>query len=246
MSLRTSQLSESIVETYLDKNTDFTRKYFAGKFSRASSRVVLESSGVMSSSTSSVKNPSKHRQVLKPLRGTVSIMNPEKLRGIFEPETPAESGKLMTDSSTSMTPTRADISGLDERELLMELIREISNELDVQRLCHKILVNIGILTNADRCSLFLAEGARDSRILVSKLFDVTSESTLEATLRANSDRVYTVPFGVGIAGYSAQTGETINIRNAYEVSSDVQIVRINLTYFRCSFICLFAGQHDAT
>lgn len=216
MNLTPSQLSESIVETYLDQNTDFTREYFAGKFSRASSsRVVLETSGVMSSA---VKNPSKHCQVLKPLRGSVSIMNPEKLRGIFDPETVPESGKLYTDSSTSMTPTRADIRGLDERELLMELIREISNELDVQRLSHKILVNIGVLTNADRCSLFLAEGSKDNRILVSKLFDVTSESTLETTLRENNDRVYTVPFGVGIAGYSAQTGETINIRDAYKVS----------------------------
>jgi GAF domain-containing protein len=148
------------------------------------------------------------------------MMNPEKVRGIFDPETATESGKLSVDSSTSMTPSRADIHGLDERELLMELIREISNELDVQRLSHKILVNIGVLTNADRCSLFLAEGSKDNRILVSKLFDVTSESTLEATLRENNDRVYTVPFGVGIAGYSAQTGETINIRNAYEVSGD--------------------------
>lgn len=220
MNLTPSQLSESIVETYLDQNTDFTREYFAGKFSRASSsRVVLETSGMMSSPCSSaVKNPSKHCQVLKPLRGSVSIMNPEKLRGIFDPETAPESGKLYTDSSTSMTPTRADIRGLDERELLMELIREISNELDVQRLSHKILVNIGVLTNADRCSLFLAEGSKDNRILVSKLFDVTSESTLETTLRENNDRVYTVPFGVGIAGYSAQTGETINIRDAYKVS----------------------------
>jgi hypothetical protein len=152
-------------------------------------------------------------------------MNPEKVRGIFDPETQGESGKRPTDATTSMTPTRTDIRGLDERELLMELIREISNELDVQRLSHKILVNIGILTNADRCSLFLAEGSKDNRILVSKLFDVTSESTLEATLRANNDRVYTVPFGVGIAGHTAQTGETINIRNAYEVSDSVVLSR---------------------
>ncbi len=220
MNLTSSQLSTSIVERYLDQNSDFTRKYFTARFSRDSSRVVHESTGVMSSPTPSVMNPSKHCQVLKPLRGSVSMMNPEKVRGIFDPETATESGKLSVDSSTSMTPSRADILGLDERELLMELIREISNELDVQRLSHKILVNIGVLTNADRCSLFLAEGSKDNRILVSKLFDVTSESTLEATLRENNDRVYTVPFGVGIAGYSAQTGETINIRNAYEVSGD--------------------------
>lgn len=214
MNRPSSQLSESKVETYLDQNTNFTREYFSGKFPCPLSRAsVLDSSGVMISPTSSVKNPSKHRQVLKPARGSVSLMNPEKVRGIFDPQMASES-----DSASIVNPTRADIRGLDERELLMELIREISNELDVQRLSHKILVNIGILTNADRCSLFLAEGSKDHRILVSKLFDVTSESTLESVLRENSDRVYTVPFGVGIAGHAAQTGEAINIRNAYEVS----------------------------
>ena len=223
MNLTSSKLSESIVETYLDQHTNFTREYFSGKFgSHPLSHAVLDSSGVMISPTSTVKNPSKHRQVLKPARGSVSLMNPEKVRGIFDPQMASE-----TDSSAIVTPSRADIRGLDERELLMELIREISNELDVQRLSHKILVNIGILTNADRCSLFLAEGSKDHRILVSKLFDVTSESTLESIIRENNNRVYTVPFGVGIAGYAAQTGETINIRNAYEVSVDKHGTGIN-------------------
>ena len=220
MNLTSSKLSESIVETYLDQHTNFTREYFSGKFgSHPLSHAVLDSSGVMISPTSTVKNPSKHRQVLKPARGSVSLMNPEKVRGIFDPQMASE-----TDSSAIVT---RDIRGLDERELLMELIREISNELDVQRLSHKILVNIGILTNADRCSLFLAEGSKDHRILVSKLFDVTSESTLESIIRENNNRVYTVPFGVGIAGYAAQTGETINIRNAYEVSVDKHGTGIN-------------------
>ena len=218
MNLRSSKLSESIVESYLDKNTSFTRNYFAGKLSRVSSHAILESSGVMNSTASAVKHPNKHRQVLKPVRGSVSIISPEKVRGIFDPLSLSDAGILTADAETSMTPSRTDIRGLDERELLMELIREISNELDVQRLSHKILVNIGILTNADRCSLFLAEGSKDNRILVSKLFDVTSDSTLESTLRDNNDKVYTVPFGIGIAGYTAQTGETINIKNAYEVS----------------------------
>lgn len=218
-SLTTSAISVSEVETYLDANATFACKYFTGKFSRGFSDAVVESNGVMSSSGwSAVNSRSKQSQVLKPLRASVSLMNPVKVRGIFEPETAFESARRQSeDSATNMS--RADlVRGLDERELLMELIREISNELDVQRLSHKILVNIGILTNADRCSLFLVEGSKEKRILVSKLFDVTSEASLESTLRKNNDHVYTVPFGVGIAGYSAQTGEIVNIKNAYEVS----------------------------
>lgn len=43
----------------------------------------------------------------------------------------------------------------DEKELIFELVKDICNDLDVKSLCHKILKNVSILTNADRCSLFL-------------------------------------------------------------------------------------------
>ncbi|KAL1137724.1 hypothetical protein AAG570_009420 [Ranatra chinensis] len=82
----------------------------------------------------------------------------------------------------SRSPSRGRVSGgewrrqlglLDEGELFMELIRDVANELDIDVLCHKILVNVGLLTHADRGSLFLARGTADSRYLVAKLFDVT-------------------------------------------------------------------------
>ena len=158
------------------------------------------------------KNSGKHAavkdcQVLKPMRESISITNPEKATSIFSGE---------REGRNSMTQNRTQFEDLNEKELLMEFIRDISNELDVQRLSHKILVNVGILTNADRCSLFLTQGSKKNRILVSKLFDVTTESCLEDSLRANND-VITIPFGVGIAGHAAQTGDTINIKNAYQV-----------------------------
>lgn len=58
----------------------------------------------------------------------------------------------------------------------MELIRDVANELDIDVLCHKILVNVGLLTHADRGSLFLAKGTSANRYLVAKLFDVTQST----------------------------------------------------------------------
>lgn len=60
----------------------------------------------------------------------------------------------------------------------MELIRDISNELDIDVLCHKILVNVCLLTHADRGSLFLTAsgGPNPNRELVAKLFDVTQDT----------------------------------------------------------------------
>lgn len=59
----------------------------------------------------------------------------------------------------------------------MELIKDVANELDIDVLCHKILVNVGLLTHADRGSLFLVKGNNaQSRYLVAKLFDVTQDT----------------------------------------------------------------------
>lgn len=65
------------------------------------------------------------------------------------------------------------LAELDESELFMELIRDVANELDIDVLCHKILVNVGLLTHADRGSLFLTKTNQNERFLVAKLFDVT-------------------------------------------------------------------------
>lgn len=65
---------------------------------------------------------------------------------------------------------------LDEADLFMELIRDVSNELDIDVLCHKILVNVSLLTRADRGSLFLAKGPPNNKYLVAKLFDVTVDT----------------------------------------------------------------------
>ncbi|CAF3343169.1 unnamed protein product [Rotaria socialis] len=109
-----------------------------------------------------------------------------------------------------------DYMHLNENELFFELIRDISNELNVDVVCHKILTNVSILTNSDRGSLFLACGSKNARFLVSKLFDVTAGSTLEQSLHKEDQQII-IPFGKGIAGHVASTKEFINIPDAYEV-----------------------------
>ncbi|XP_069679001.1 cGMP-specific 3',5'-cyclic phosphodiesterase isoform X2 [Periplaneta americana] len=111
---------------------------------------------------------------------------------------------------------RKQLDLMDESELFMELIRDVANELDIDVLCHKILVNVGLLTHADRGSLFLARGPRDSRYLVAKLFDVTVDTELEDAVRKARAEEIRIPFGVGIAGVVAQSKEIINIKDAYQ------------------------------
>lgn len=117
--------------------------------------------------------------------------------------------------------------------------------MDVRSLCHKILQNVSILLNADRGSLFLVQ-KRSSisindpvkyvaynfflpsydllkisnflifllRCLVSKLFDVCPRSTVEQMETMDEVRV---EWGTGIAGHVAESGEPVNIPDAYQV-----------------------------
>ncbi|MBN3300306.1 PDE11 phosphodiesterase, partial [Amia calva] len=104
----------------------------------------------------------------------------------------------------------------NEREFFLELVKDISNDLDLTSLSYKILVFVCIMVDADRCSLFLVEGSANKKTLVSKFFDVHAGTTVLPSLSMdNSDEVQ-VPWGKGIIGYVAEHGETVNIPDAYQ------------------------------
>ncbi len=67
--------------------------------------------------------------------------------------------------------SRNDVQGLNETELIFELVKDICNDLDTRRLCHKILQNVGILTNADRSVLLQGIFKKRSRSLKKKISD---------------------------------------------------------------------------
>lgn len=54
-----------------------------------------------------------------------------------------------------------------------------------------------------------------SKCLVSKLFDVCSQSTLQEMEKKKEIRI---PWGTGIVGYVAESGEPVNIPDAYKVN----------------------------
>ncbi|TNN37263.1 Dual 3',5'-cyclic-AMP and -GMP phosphodiesterase 11A [Liparis tanakae] len=101
----------------------------------------------------------------------------------------------------------------NEREFFLELVKDISNDLDLTSLSYKILVFVCIMVDADRCSLFLVEGTGNKKTLVSKFFDVHAGTTVLPSM--NSDEVQ-VPWGKGIIGYVAEHGETVNMSDAYQ------------------------------
>ncbi|XP_078284389.1 dual 3',5'-cyclic-AMP and -GMP phosphodiesterase 11A [Rhinoraja longicauda] len=158
----------------------------------------------------SVRTPSPGRRAL--LRKASSL-----------PPTPAHLLNALLESRVS-APQHASAAShhkrslkqANEREFFLELVKDISNELDLASLSYKILINLCIIVDADRCSLFLVEGPPHKKRLVSKLFDVHSGTTVVPSSSLENSNEVQVPWGKGIIGYVAEHGETVNMPDAYE------------------------------
>lgn len=243
------------MEQWLDEHPDFVYDYFSRKASRNMVDGWLlahalgggsggggggpvtsgSSSGILpTESASSASSNSKHSSGANTPVRKISAQEFERGGQILKPMISTVDGVptflgRSADSADSTPRTirrsRSELKALDERELMYELVMDICNDLDVTSLCHKILQNVSLLLNADRCSMFLVRGAKDGsssslsssegRLLVSTLFDVTIHSSLQ-DCKDKSEEIR-VSWGTGIIGYVAQTGVAVNIPDAYQV-----------------------------
>jgi cGMP-specific 3',5'-cyclic phosphodiesterase len=189
--------TESAISEYLSLNPGFVRDWFVQNVDKDTMESwLLEADEI------------QRQQAARRIESRTSI-------------TTAMFQNLISGKSRKVTPqqrySKEQLLSMNEREVFMELIKDISNELDVDTLCHKILLNVSILTKSDRGSLFLVRGYNNNKYLVSKLFDVSENASLEECLHTEDNHIR-VPFGTGIAGTVAQTKETIRIEDAYLVS----------------------------
>jgi adenylate cyclase len=86
-------------------------------------------------------------------------------------------------------------------EILLNVMRAVSSELEIDHLLQKIVAKTSEVMNADRCTLFLVD--RKTGGLWSKVAQGADVNEIR------------VPRGMGIAGHVGLTGETVNIPDAY-------------------------------
>ncbi|GIY26709.1 dual 3',5'-cyclic-AMP and -GMP phosphodiesterase 11 [Caerostris darwini] len=124
-----------------------------------------------------------------------------------------------------------------ERELIFDLIKNINVGIEPRSLCQKILQNISIFTNADRCSLFLIKGKKGdpNRCLVSQLLDASCSSALEQMQRKEE---ICIPWGTGIAGHVAEYRETLNIPDCYKDDRFNRLVDCRTGYKTHNMLCM--------
>lgn len=131
---------------------------------------------------------------------------------------------------------KRELFHMNEREFFLEIVKEISNDLNPVSLSAKIIANISILVDGDKGSLFLVDRSiKEKPVLVSKIFDVHSGTNL---LPSTTDDAITVHWGKGIIGFVAETGGTVNIGDASEdprYNDDVDRI---MGYKATSLLCM--------
>ncbi|XP_034267176.1 rod cGMP-specific 3',5'-cyclic phosphodiesterase subunit beta [Pantherophis guttatus] len=112
---------------------------------------------------------------------------------------------------------RMGFEGMDpvETETLFELIQDMQESINMEKVVFKTLKRISALINATWCSLFMYRQRNGIPELASRLFNVHKDSTLDECL-VTSDSEIVFPLDTGVLGHVAQTKKTINIQNALE------------------------------
>ena len=218
----------SCMEQWLDSHPDFVQGYIAKKVKQVG--LIGNNLGYNDQQPSPSQRPRDPPAMTTPAPRCGCAEVPKKpassAKGSTQPPAPDTSTSecLSSDMATTAPSETPGMSRyeqkavLDEREFMCELVADICKGFNVTMLCHKILQNVGMLLNAARCSLFLLRGEAESpeRCLVSKLFDVSRHSTWEDC--SGVEREVSTPWGQGIVGHVAKTGDTVNVTDAYLVS----------------------------
>ncbi|XP_063037223.1 rod cGMP-specific 3',5'-cyclic phosphodiesterase subunit beta isoform X2 [Melospiza melodia melodia] len=103
----------------------------------------------------------------------------------------------------------------NESEILFELIQDMQESINMEKVVFKTLRRIRSLIHADRCSLFMYRQRNGTPELATRLFNIQEGSTLEECLVApDCEIVY--PLDIGIVGHVAQTKKTMNIKDVHE------------------------------
>uniref|UniRef100_A0A8C4VPK2 Phosphodiesterase n=1 Tax=Gopherus evgoodei TaxID=1825980 RepID=A0A8C4VPK2_9SAUR len=103
----------------------------------------------------------------------------------------------------------------EECEILFELIQDMQESINMEKVVFKTLRRISGLIHADRCSLFMYRQRNGTPELATRLFNIEKDSMLDECLVApDCEIVY--PLDMGIVGHVAQTKRTMNIRDVNE------------------------------
>lgn len=99
---------------------------------------------------------------------------------------------------------------------MYDLIKDMQENINMEKVVFKILKRLGALIHADRCSLFMYRQRNGIGELATRLFNVSTNSVLEdCVVPPDSEIVY--PLDLGIVGNVALTKKHVNVKYVKEV-----------------------------
>ncbi|KAK2140715.1 hypothetical protein LSH36_1271g00005, partial [Paralvinella palmiformis] len=124
-----ADLSQEQVHRYLNKHPGFTKRYFLECIGQSELQAWITEQA-LTNKTSSLNQYARHNSVT--MTTFQNLVN----------------GRRIQDA----VPRRSkeELLRMSQIDMFMELIRDVANELDVNVLCYKILLNVKVLTHSDR------------------------------------------------------------------------------------------------
>ncbi|ELK06620.1 Rod cGMP-specific 3',5'-cyclic phosphodiesterase subunit beta [Pteropus alecto] len=110
-----------------------------------------------------------------------------------------------------------ELCQVEESEALFELVQDMQEGVNTERVVFKILRRLCAILHADRCSLFMYRQRNGVAELATRLFSVQPDSTLEDCL-VPPDSEIVFPLDIGVVGHVAQTKKTVNVQDVTESS----------------------------
>lgn len=99
---------------------------------------------------------------------------------------------------------------------MYDLIKDMQENINMEKVVFKILSRISALIHADRCSLFMYRQRNGIGELATRLFNVNTDSQMDdCVVPPDSEIVY--PMDLGIVGHVALTKKLVNVKDVTEV-----------------------------
>ena len=111
-----------------------------------------------------------------------------------------------------------ELCQVEESAALFELVQDMQESVNMERVVFKILRRLCSILRADRCSLFMYRQRNGVAELATRLFSVQPDSVLEDCL-VPPDSEIVFPLDIGVVGHVAQTKKMVNIQEVMEVRS---------------------------
>ncbi|XP_030622034.1 rod cGMP-specific 3',5'-cyclic phosphodiesterase subunit alpha [Chanos chanos] len=118
---------------------------------------------------------------------------------------------LSTTKKTEMDISKFhDLSSVEESEVVFDMVRDLQDNLHMERAIFNLMRHLSFILRADRMSLFLYRQRNGMAELATRLFNVHKDTTFEECLvQPDSEIVY--PLDMGIVGHVATTKKIVNV-----------------------------------